>query len=500
MYYPLMINIVGKNVLIIGGGKVAFRKAKKFLEFGACIRIVGKKIIKDFYELKGNIDLIEDKYESKYIKDTLLVVCATSNKDVNEKAAQDCKNKNILCNVVDSIELSDFIVPSSVRRGDLIISVSTSGKSPLLSSKIRKELEEKYSMEYEEYIDLLGKIRDCVIKKYDDEKIKKDILKRTLNMSIYELREFYKAIRKGDKCMKIVVGSRGSRLALTQTNWVIDKLKSANPEVDFEVKIIKTKGDRIVDVALDKIGDKGLFVKEIEEQLLSGDIDMAIHSMKDMPSKLPEGLKFSHVPVREDYRDVIVFKEGYKAIDELPQGAIIGTGSKRRKYQLLKHRPDLNIVPIRGNVDTRIKKIDSENLHGTILAAAGLKRLGLHEDLKNRMQYLDQEILLPAPAQGILAIEIRKDSNEVDKIISSIHDENTEIQMIAERSFLEGVNGSCHIPVGAYCVVEREKIILTALLGTEDGEKLVKETLSGKKEEAREIGMKLAKIIAEEMN
>lgn len=299
--------------------------------------------------------------------------------------------------------------------------------------------------------------------------------------------------------MKIVVGSRGSRLALTQTNWVIDKLKSVNHEVDFEVKIIKTKGDRIVDVALDKIGDKGLFVKEIEDQLLNYDIDMAIHSMKDMPSKLPEGLKFSHVPAREDYRDVIVFKEGYKSIDELPEGAIIGTGSKRRKYQLLKYRQDLNIVPIRGNVDTRIKKIDSENLHGTILAAAGIKRLGLHETLKDRIQYLDEEILLPAPAQGILAIEIRKDSNEVEKIISSIHDKKTEIQMIAERSFLEGVNGSCHIPVGAYCIVDGEEITVTALLGTEDGEKLIEKTLSGKKEDARELGMKLAEIIAEEM-
>lgn len=193
MYYPLMIDIVGKNVLIIGGGKVAFRKAKKFLEFGAVVKVIGKKIIKEFYELKENIDLIEDEYNSKYIKDTLLVVCATSSKAVNEKAAQDCKNKNILCNVADNIELSDFIVPSSVRRGDLIISVSTSGKSPLLSSKIRSELEEKYSDEYEEYIELLGKIRDCVVKNYDDEKVKKNILKETLNMSVQELRKFYKA-------------------------------------------------------------------------------------------------------------------------------------------------------------------------------------------------------------------------------------------------------------------------------------------------------------------
>lgn len=299
--------------------------------------------------------------------------------------------------------------------------------------------------------------------------------------------------------MKVVVGSRGSKLALYQTNWVIEELKNNNPEVDFEIKIIKTKGDLIQNVSLDKIGDKGLFVKEIEEQLLNGDIDLAVHSMKDMPSKLPEGLKFSYSPIREDNRDVIILKEGYNSIDDLPQGATIGSGSKRRKYQLLAYRPDLNIVPIRGNIDTRIRKIEEENLDGVILAAAGINRLEFSKKINNQIYFISKEIMLPAPAQGILALEIREDRKDIDELIKSIRDEKTAIERKAERAFLDGVDGSCHIPVGANCEVLEDKIVLEGLLGTEDGEILVRRTLEGTKDKAEELGYTLAKEIVKEM-
>lgn len=299
--------------------------------------------------------------------------------------------------------------------------------------------------------------------------------------------------------MKIVVGSRGSKLALYQSNWVIDKLKENNPNLEFELKIIKTKGDLIQNVALDKIGDKGLFVKEIEEQLLNGEIDLAVHSMKDMPSKLPEGLMFSYSPIREDNRDVIVLKEGYNSLKDLPQGATIGSGSKRRKYQLLKHRPDLNIVPIRGNIDTRIRKIKDENLDGVILAAAGIQRLDFKSKINNKIEYISRDIILPAPAQGILALEIREDRKDINEIISSIRDERTEIEREAERAFLDGIEGSCHIPVGANCEILEDKIVLEGLYGTEDGEILIRKTIEGTKEKAAELGYKLAEIIAKEM-
>ena len=295
--------------------------------------------------------------------------------------------------------------------------------------------------------------------------------------------------------MKIVVGTRGSKLAVTQTNWVIDRLKEKNPSVEFEVKIIKTKGDIIQHVSLDKIGDKGLFVKEIEQQLLDGGIDMAVHSMKDMPSSLPEGLKFASIPKREDPRDVLILKEGYSSLEDLPKGATIGTGSKRRKYQLLNHRPDLNIVPIRGNVDTRIRKIVDENLDGVVLAASGILRGGLEEKIS---YYLPTDIVVPAPAQGALAIEIRKNEPKIDEVINSLKDEITEIQVAAERGFLDGVNGSCHIPMGAYCEVDGEKIKLTGLYGDEEGKALVIKSIDGSVHAPRELGIELAKLILKE--
>ena len=295
--------------------------------------------------------------------------------------------------------------------------------------------------------------------------------------------------------MKLVVGTRGSNLALVQTNWVVEQLKKNNPDIEFEIKIIKTKGDLIKDLPLDKIGDKGLFVKEIEKSLLDKEIDMAVHSMKDMPSYLPEGLKFAHSPRREDPRDALIFREGYKTLEDLPQGAKIGTGSKRRKYQLLKHRPDLEIVPIRGNIETRIKIIETENLDGVVLAASGLRRAGLEEKID---YYIPTDIMLPAPAQGILALEIREDDKETEKIIDSIKDNITKVQIDAERGFLIGVNGSCHIPMGAYCEVDGEKITLTGLYGDGDGKKIVIQSKEGTLADAQKIGYELAKSVLKE--
>lgn len=292
--------------------------------------------------------------------------------------------------------------------------------------------------------------------------------------------------------MKIRVGTRGSNLALIQTNWAIDRLKEKFPEVEFEVKIIKTKGDKILHLSLDKIGDKGLFVKEIESQLLEGEIDLAVHSMKDMPAEVVEGLKFAAVPKREDPRDVIILREGLNSFDELPIGATIGTGSKRRKYQLLRKRPDLNIVPIRGNIETRISKIKSENLDGIVLAASGVLRADLEEKIT---EYLPVDLMIPAPAQGALALEIRENDEVLEKMIDAIKDEISQIQTDAERSYLAGIDGSCHIPMGAYCEVEGTKLTLTGIFGDEDGEKITIASLDGDRDNPKELGSNLAELV-----
>lgn len=299
--------------------------------------------------------------------------------------------------------------------------------------------------------------------------------------------------------MNVIVGSRGSRLALTQTQWVIDKIKEHHPEVHFQVKVIKTKGDEFKNVALDKIGGKGVFVEEIEEQLIRDEIQMAIHSMKDMSTAIPNNLKFSYVPKREDYRDVLVLDKKYKSIDELPKGAKIGTGSKRRKYQLLDFRNDLQIVPIRGNIDTRMKKIYMEGLDGVVLAAAGVKRLGLESTLEYTIIYLHEDIVMPAPAQGILAIEIKRDKPEIEELLKCIEDKDSEIQAKAERAFLKGVNGGCHLPIGALCTIDGDVISLKGLLGNEEGTVIVKKAIKGHINNPEDAGYKLAESVLKEI-
>ena len=294
--------------------------------------------------------------------------------------------------------------------------------------------------------------------------------------------------------MELIIATRKSKLAQVQTEKVMELLKEKE-NVDSKKLLVMTEGDRRLDVSLNKIGGKGLFVKEIELALLNKEAHGAVHSMKDMPSNLPKGLKFASIPKREDARDVLVLKEGYSSINDLPNGAKVATGSKRRKYQLLKYRPDLNIVPIRGNIDTRIRKIVDENLDGVVLAASGLLRVGLEDKIT---YYIPKDIMIPAPAQGALAIEIRENSKDIEEIINSLKDKETEIQVAAERGFLDGINGSCHIPIGAYCDVDGENISLTGLYGDEEGNNLITKTISGKASEAREIGLQLAKLISKE--
>jgi hydroxymethylbilane synthase len=293
---------------------------------------------------------------------------------------------------------------------------------------------------------------------------------------------------------KIIVGSRRSKLALTQTNWVIDQLKKlGGDQFEFEVKEIVTKGDKVLDVTLSKVGGKGLFVKEIEQEMLNKEIDMAVHSMKDMPAFLPEGLTIGCIPFREDHRDALISR-GHIKLADLKPGAIIGTSSLRRSAQLLMKRPDLEIKWIRGNVDTRLSKLEEEEYEAILLAAAGLKRLGWAAETVT--EFLDTDICIPAVGQGALSIECREDDRELLALFEKFTCKKTERAVRAERAFLQKMEGGCQVPIAGFArVEENDEIILDVLVASPEGQVVFKEELRGFNPE--ELGIHAADLLIE---
>lgn len=292
---------------------------------------------------------------------------------------------------------------------------------------------------------------------------------------------------------KIIVGSRKSKLALTQTNWFINELKNAGAPFEFEVKEIVTKGDKILDVQLSKVGGKGLFVKEIEQALYDKEIDFAVHSMKDMPAVLPEGFVIGCIPPREDARDAFI-SNGHVKFKDLPKGAIVGTSSLRRSAQILQARPDLEIKWIRGNVDTRLAKLESESFDAIILAAAGLKRLGWSDTIVT--EYLDTDLCLPAVAQGTLGIECRADDEELLVELAKLTDSTTWNEAFAERAFLGAMDGGCQVPIAGYATTDGDLLTLTGLVAAPDASVFYKETLTGK--DPVELGKEVARKLTEQ--
>lgn len=295
--------------------------------------------------------------------------------------------------------------------------------------------------------------------------------------------------------MKYKIGTRGSRLALTQAEYVQARLAKEYPEHEFEIRVIRTKGDVVLDKPLHEIGDKGVFVREIEEKLLDGEIDIGVHSMKDMPSLPAHGLTFTKSWKREDPRDALILREK-KSLEELSGGAVIGTGSRRREFQLKRLRPDLQVVNIRGNVDTRLRKMEEEKLDGIILAAAGLNRLGMQDKIT---RYLEPEEMIPAPAQGILALEIREGDKETARLLDALHDAQTAEEMRAERGFLQNIGGDCHVPVGAVCTKTGDNSLrLSAMFGNESGSRQAYVSVCGTDPEeiAREAAFQIRRRMA----
>lgn len=288
--------------------------------------------------------------------------------------------------------------------------------------------------------------------------------------------------------MEIIVGTRGSALARWQTGWVVDRLARFNPHLSFRLQEIRTRGDRIQDVPLAHIGGKGIFVREIEIALLQGEIHLAVHSLKDMPTEQPPGLVIAAVTERADPRDVLVSRLGV-GLAALPSGARIGTSSLRRKALLLAFRSDFQIIDLRGNVDTRLRKAEAEPYDAVVLAAAGLLRLDCNDRVT---EYIAPEVLLPAVGQGAMAVEIRADDGQTAELVMSLNDPATEAATVAERAFLRHLGGGCQVPIAAFGEVASNELRLRGLVASPDGQRIIHGAESGPVIKAETVGKRLA--------
>ena len=293
---------------------------------------------------------------------------------------------------------------------------------------------------------------------------------------------------------KLVVGSRRSKLAMTQSRQFIDSLKKVDPSLEIEIKEIVTKGDQIVDKQLSKVGGKGLFVKEIENELYSHEIDMAIHSLKDVPSVISEGLTLGCIPDRENPFDAYVAND-HVALEDLPEGSIVGTSSLRRGAQIKAKYPHVEIKWIRGNIDTRLQKLQDEDYDAIILAAAGLKRMGRSDDIVT--SYLDKETLVPAIGQGALGIECRSDDQELLDLLNQVHNQNVADCVTAERTFLKQMDGSCQVPIGGYATKDDDGTIeFTGLIMSTDGKERYQHTARGK--DPVQLGQEVSQVLKDQ--
>jgi len=287
---------------------------------------------------------------------------------------------------------------------------------------------------------------------------------------------------------EIRIGTRASALALWQAEWVKSELEKKYPGMTVSLTKIKTTGDKILDVPLAQVGGKGLFVKEIEEAMLAHEIDIAVHSMKDVPTMFPDGLHLSCITKREDARDALLTRNNMKFKD-LPQGATIGTSSLRRQAQLMSVRPDFKIAQLRGNVDTRLRKLKEGQFDAIILAAAGVRRLGLAENVS---EYIDPSISLPAIGQGALGIECRVDDRELNDLIAFFNHQDTRTCVTGERALLRRLEGGCQVPIACYGQMVNGKLHLIGLVGSVDGKRIIKETIEGEADKAEKLGVTLA--------
>lgn len=287
---------------------------------------------------------------------------------------------------------------------------------------------------------------------------------------------------------RLTIGTRGSALARWQAEWVKSRLQTAHPGLDVSLSIIKTTGDKILDVPLANVGGKGLFVKEIEEALLAGTVDLAVHSMKDVPTALPEPLHLAAIPARETPYDALISRNNLP-LANLPTGAAVGTSSLRRQAQLLAYRPDLKIVSVRGNLDTRLRKVTEGMMAAIVLAAAGLRRLSWESAIT---ELLPPEVCLPAIGQGALGIECRRDDERVNGLLAALDDSHARMCVTAERAFLARLEGGCQVPIAAHATLAGDRLTLQGLIAGVRGERVLRDELTGAAADGPTLGRELA--------
>ncbi len=462
-FFPFMIQMDDKKCLIVGGGKVAARKAEQMLSFGAVVTLIAPVVSQGIYDYKcDRLHIIEREAVIDDIDGADVVIMATDDSGLNEHFAKECRDRRILVNVVDVKKDCDFYFPAIIKQGDVVISVSTGGSSPLLAAKIKKDIAADLRDDYGRIADEMGLLRDSIIERGASEKERKEIFMDILDKKINE------------KIIKL--GTRGSALALVQTDMVIDRLKCKFPDYTFEKVILTTKGDKQKDVPVSAFGGKAVFVEEIENALADGTIDMAVHSAKDMPNPCRKGLNIAAVLPRARANDVLIYKSGLDKTGEF----VVGTSSLRRQCQISMLYPDAICKNLRGNVGTRIDKLKSGEYDAIILAAAGIERLNACNDNELIYEYLDTDDILPAAGQGIIAVETRN-TGRSKELACAISDTDTAFILEIERSVLTRLNAGCHEPIGVYAVLHGDKLAIE-LMNAREGE-VCKKKVTGDKSE-----------------
>lgn len=509
-YFPFYMDVKDKKCIIGGAGKIACNKAKTMLEFGAAVTVIGEQICDTLEELAHKSELAGGKYTLKLVKkkiekidiqDADFVIMATDCPEVNTEFAKYCREMHILVNVVDVKEECDFYFPAIIKQDEVVVSVTTGGSSPALAAQIKKDIGKNLNQNYGKLANCLSSLRDRILEEIEDPKLRKNIwqqlvllgMKNDGKLTESQIEQGLQIEEVEDKTIRI--GTRGSKLALIQTDMVIDLLQKKYPEYSYEKVIIKTKGDKLVDKPLLEFGGKAVFVEEIEQGILDGTFDLAVHSAKDLPAQLCKGTVIAGVLERADARDVLITRKNHDIMQM--ESPVVGTSSLRRQYQIREMISGAVCEPLRGNVNTRIQKLKDGQYDAIILAAAGIQRMQLDSETQLSYRYLDYDEMIPAGCQGIIAIQTRE-SGVVKEMTASISDSISQKQFTIEREILEKLEVGCHEPVGVFSQIKEQE--LTIQLMRFDGEKIVRRMETGEIDRSESMIEKLCAGLCKENN